>query len=388
MYIAQVYNVLHDWWRYVVGFIGIIIGVFVFSMPHVIAIIVKQLKGEVDESRLDDVSYIMSLFESNLNLVFILLPFVGGLIFLFLVAKFIHKQSITHLTTSRKKIDWKRIWFSFVFWGIISTALVFLDIYLSPNDYVFNFNLQPFLILSVIAILLVPLQTSCEEYIFRGYLMQGIGVSTAHRNFPIVLIYSVVSIFGYIYFDGLFSFGTFTKLLIFIVLAGTLTLILNLKALSNFTSSGLYTKLYSVLKRNSTPLIITSLVFGLMHISNPEVDKLGPVIMVYYIGTGFFLGIMALMDEGIELSLGFHAANNLFTALLVTADWTAFQTHSIYKDISNPETAGFLDVFMPVFIMFPLLLFIFSKVYKWTNWKEKLFGKIEEPQKEDYKILE
>jgi len=144
-----------------------------------------------------------------------------------------------------------------------------------------------------------------------------------------------------------------------------------------------------VLAKNKwVPLIITSAVFGLMHIANPEVDKLGPVIMVYYIGTGLFLGIMTLMDEGLELALGFHAANNLFTALLVTADWTAFQTHSILKDMSDPENMAFGEIFFPVFVVFPILLFILSKKYKWTNWKDKLFGKVVELPKEDYKIIE
>jgi hypothetical protein len=129
-------------------------------------------------------------------------------------------------------------------------------------------------------------------------------------------------------------------------------------------------------------LIVTSLVFGSLHIANPEVEKLGYIIMVYYIGTGLFLGIMTLMDEGMELSLGFHAANNLFTALLVTADWTAFQTHSVLKDMSEPTAAGVMDIFMPVFVMFPILLFIFAKKYKWTNWNEKLFGRVEEPKVE------
>ncbi|PZQ78398.1 MAG: hypothetical protein DI548_16185, partial [Flavobacterium johnsoniae] len=77
---------------------------------------------------------------------------------------------------------------------------------------------------------------------------------------------------------------------------------------------------------------------------------------------------------GIELSLGFHAANNLIGALLVTSDWTVFQTHSILKDYSEPA-AGF-DVLLPVFIIFPILLFIFSKKYQWKNWKEKLTGTI------------
>jgi hypothetical protein len=37
------------------------------------------------------------------------------------------------------------------------------------------------------------------------------------------------------------------------------------------------------------------------------------------------------MDDGLELTLGFHAANNLIGALLL--DWTVFQTHSILKDV-------------------------------------------------------
>ena len=119
---------------------------------------------------------------------------------------------------------------------------------------------------------------------------------------------------------------------------------------------------------------MTSLIFGGMHWFNPEVVKIGPVILVYYIGTGLFLGIITLMDEGMELALGFHAANNLVGALLVTSDWSAFQTHSIFKDISDPS-AG-LDVIFPVVIIFPILLFIFSKKYNWSNWKEKLTGKI------------
>lgn len=310
MYITQVYNTLHDWWRYIIGAGIAIIGVIAFSIPHLIAIGIETFNGNVDESRLEDVNYLMGLFESNLNLFFILLPFAGGLLFLLLAVKYLHKQSIRMLTTAREKIDWKRFWFAFVFWGIISSGMIMADYFFNPEGYINNFNLQPFLILCVIAIILVPLQTSFEEYFFRGYLMQGIGV---------------------------------------------------------------------IAKNKWVPLIITSTVFGLLHIANPEVEKLGYIILVYYIGTGFFLGITALMDEGLELSLGFHAANNLFTALLVTADWTAFQTHSVFKDISDPTQIGVGETILPVFIIFPILLYIYSKKYKWTNWKDKLFGAVVKP---------
>ncbi len=143
-----------------------------------------------------------------------------------------------------------------------------------------------------------------------------------------------------------------------------------------------------IAKNKWVPLIVTSLIFGSLHIANPEVSKLGYNILIVYIGIGLFLGIITLMDDGMELALGFHAANNLFAALLVTADWTALQTHSILKDMSDPTSAGFVDIFMPVFVVFPIVIFILSKKYGWTNWKEKLFGKIEEPPSEDYKVIE
>ena len=122
------------------------------------------------------------------------------------------------------------------------------------------------------------------------------------------------------------------------------------------------------------PLLMTSLIFGMLHIANPEVDKMGYSILIYYIGTGLFLGIITLMDDGIELALGFHFANNFIAALLVTSDWTAFQTHSILKSTSDPSV--FFDIILPISIIFPILVVLFAKKYQWTNWREKLTGRI------------
>lgn len=320
MYIAQAFNILHDWWRYVVGLILIIIAVIIGQLPITAAILIEAFKNGEGIEALNQAE-MLSMLEPNLNLFLMLLSFAVGLGGLFLVVKFLHQQSIKHLTTSRPKIDWKRFWFIFILWGIVSSSFVLIDYFFisEPGDYVLNFKPIPFIILCVIAIIMVPLQTSFEEYLFRGYLMQGIGVIVKNKWFP---------------------------------------------------------------------LVITSVVFGLLHIANPEVEKLGYVIMIYYVGTGLLLGIITLMDEGLELALGFHAANNLFTALLVTADWTAFQTHSILKDMSDPEPIPLGEIFVPVFVIFPIILFILSKKYKWTNWKDKLIGQVVEPPKANYKIIE
>jgi membrane protease YdiL (CAAX protease family) len=308
MYIKQAFKSLHEWWRYLVGFLIIFIASQIGSIPLLIAVMFKVMSNGGNIESIQDPNVMMTVLDSNLTLFLMLLSFAIGLLAIYLIVKYLHRQPFVQLTTSRKKTDWGRVFFGFGLITVTTLVVTTLDYYNNPQDYVLQFDLVPFLILAVIAIIMIPLQTSFEEYLFRGYLMQGIGV---------------------------------------------------------------------LAKNKWLPLIITSVVFGALHLANPEVDKFGNIIMVYYIGTGFFLGIMTLMDEGMELSLGFHAGNNLITALLVTADWTVFKTNSVFKDISEPS-AGF-DVIAPVLILYPIFLLIMAWRYKWSDWSGKLFGKVEEP---------
>lgn len=143
-----------------------------------------------------------------------------------------------------------------------------------------------------------------------------------------------------------------------------------------------------LVKNRWFPLIFTSVVFGLLHGANPEVEKLGYISMVFYIGTGFFYGITTLMDEGTELALGLHAANNIVAAFFVTTDWTVFQTEALYIDTSEPSVGW--EMFFPVLVLYPLILYVFSKKYGWTNWLEKLTGSVDKPLnlQDNYSVLE
>ncbi len=306
MYIEQGYKGLHELWRYAVGVLIIFIGwQFIGAGPLMLILFAKAMQtGNLPT----DMAGISNLLGSNLFLFLALLTFVVGFIALYFTIKYVHKQSFLSLSTSRKRIDWKRVTFTFVLWAAISGIFIVIDIFMSPEDYVYNFQPGPFLVLLLIALILIPIQTSFEEYFMRGYLMQGLGIAA---------------------------------------------------------------------KNKWVPLIGTSVFFGLLHIFNPEVAKIGYGVMIFYIGTGLFLGVLTLMDEGLELALGFHAANNLMAALLVTAEWTAFQTNSVYRDISEPELGW--EVFVPVLIVYPILLLILSKKYGWTDWKERLTGKVVPP---------
>lgn len=305
MFIKQAFYYQHEFWRYLVGTLIVIIAVFLGQVPLGVALF---LEAGPDLAFMDE-SEMLSLLDSNLSLFLLLLTYAVGLLGVFFVVKVLHNQPILKVTTTRPKIDWGRFFFAFGIVAAFSILVTLGDYFSNPEHYVINFKPVPFFILLGVTLIMIPLQTSFEEYLFRGYLMQGIG-TLAHNKW--------------------------------------------------------------------LPLIITSVVFGGLHFFNPEVTKLGNIIMIYYIGTGFMLGIMTLMDEGMELSLGFHAANNIVTALLVTTDWTAFQTESLLKDVSDPS-AGF-DILIPIFVVYPLFLFIMARKYKWSNWKEKLIGKVEEPE--------
>ena len=288
-------------------FIKYVKGSLIFVFFHIIGQIPLSLYIISQSDIVEGVNNQQDLFNnlpSNLTLFLVLLPFTVVLPFVYLVVTRLHNQSILSLITARNRVDYYKIFFSFMLWGSISTLMVFFDYWMSPEDFTWNFKPLTFLTLFLISIVMIPLQTSLEEIIFRGYLLQGFGV---------------------------------------------------------------------LFKNRWMPLLTTSTLFGLLHLWNPEIDKLGIHLIWYYIGTGLFLGLITLMDEGLELALGFHAANNLVTALLVTASWTAFQTESLLIDNSEPSLG--VELILTLLLIYPLIVFIFAKKYKWKNWLSQLTNK-------------
>ena len=285
--------------RYLIGSLIIVFTFFVAQIPHTYAVI--KAVG-LEQLGTLDIAGILQALPPNTTLMLMLFPFALVAVLVLLLIRYLHNISIRAFITSRDNIDWKRIGFAFTAIVLLNSLFFIISYLTNPSDFQWNFDPQAFATLFLIAIVLVPLQTSAEELFFRGYLMQGFGQICKHRIFP---------------------------------------------------------------------LLITSLLFGFMHFGNPEIDKLGPLLIVSYVSMGFFFGIITLMDEGLELALGYHAGNNLLISLLVTSDWTAFQTNSLFLDVSEP------DVYMLAFMQLPMLLILlalFSWKYGWNNWHQRLIS--------------
>lgn len=299
MFIEQAYKGNNTWWRVLITTL-LTVGIFVANFTAFFLMTNEEM---------DEVYKTMNEIPNNWSLIINLLPFVFLLGLLFLLVRNLHNRSVLSLTTSRGKIDYSRILFSFGL-TVLMSIVVFAISYSIDNTYVlWNFNPVKFSILLIISLLLFPFQIGYEEYLFRGYLMQQIGIITKNRWFP---------------------------------------------------------------------LLITSVVFGLFHSANPEVAKMGYGVMFFYIGTGFLLGIMTLMDESMELALGFHLGNNLMAALLITSDFSAIHTDAIFKYSGIENTTDILnEMLVSIAIVYPIILFIFAKKYNWNQWVVKLSGKIQ-----------
>ena len=307
-FFQKAYKGNNEWYTWVVTFIL----VFIFwQFFGVIPLILAALSHTADLNEFTQAAannFMGIGINKNLYLFLIVVMFMFALLGLFIGVKYVHKKTFLSIVTSRKSIDWGRIKYAFVIWSVLAIVATLGAIALSPENYVFNFKPVPFLLLVLISFLFLPFQTSFEEFLFRGYFMQGLGMLVKNRLFP---------------------------------------------------------------------LLMTSIFFGLLHGANPEVEKLGQITMVFYIGTGLFFGITTLMDEGTELALGLHAANNIFAAFLVTTDWTVFQTDALFIDTSEPSVTW--EMFVPVIVLYPVMLYLFSKKYSWSDWGNKLAGKIDLP---------
>ena len=301
MFIEQAYKGNNKWWR--VLFTALLTsGIFIANFIMYFLSSKEQMKAAYD---------LMKDIPNNLSLIINLIPFVFLLGLLFLLVYIVNNRSVLSLTTSRSKVDYKRILFSFGLIVFISITGFLVSFYIDDSNIVWNFKPLNFSILLIISLILFPFQIGLEEYLFRGYFMQQIGIAVGNRWFP---------------------------------------------------------------------LLFTSIAFGLLHSANPEVAEMGFGVMIFYIGTGLLLGVMTLMDEGMELALGFHFGNNLMVSLLLTSEFSALQTDALFKYTGVENTPGTLtEMIISIAITYPIILFILAKKYKWANWKDKLTGKVNSP---------
>jgi len=131
--------------------------------------------------------------------------------------------------------------------------------------------------------------------------------------------------------------------------------------------------LAAIIKFRWFPLIMTSILFALMHGLNPEVKEFGFLTMMpQYILFGMIFGVITILDDGIEAAMGAHAANNIFLCIMVTNKASALQTPALYEQVNIFPWTEFAGLLFSGIIFILILKYFF----KWESFKP-LWGSID-----------
>lgn len=302
MFLEQAYSGKNQWYLYVLTLLIVFTATQIGALPLVAYMVI------FDPTSLQTGNIAIAT-STNIGLTLTLLSFITGFFALLLCVRYVHQKPYTSIVTARRKIDWKRIFFGAGIWGILTIA-TFVIQYFTTDSSEIQFQFEPlrFLGLLVISLALFPFQTSFEELVFRGYLMQWSALLFKYRWVAVLL---------------------------------------------------------------------TGLLFGAMHVANPEVGAYGMLVaMPQYILMGLILGYVAVKDDGMELSLGLHMSNNILTAITFTSDASALQTSALFKDL-NP-TASHWDT-LAILAAGVLFIWICNRKYHFIG-KVNLWKKIEAPE--------
>ena len=309
-FLQQAKNGLNEWWMYPIVIVITFVGYFLGQVPLLFAVM-RSLDSDINLGTDDLQSFFSNPdfstigISNNIGLLLLLVVFIFALVTFYFIFTVVHKRAFTSLISPLQKLNWKKVLFSFLLWFLLAGVAEGVLYYMTPETYALTFNPRKFAVLFIIAILILPIQTSFEEILFRGYIMQGIG---------------------------------------------------------------------SVARQPWIPLVITSLLFGLVHSSNPEVASYGLLPMqFYYVSAGLFLGLITILDDSLDLALGVHAATNIFGALILSYEGGAMQTDSLFK------TSTIDPIVMSIAFIATAIIFILI-CYKRYNWPslQSLFQDVQE----------
>lgn len=164
-----------------------------------------------------------------------------------------------------------------------------------------------------------------------------------------------------------------TSISLFILIALSLLIIPFQASFEEVLFRGYFMQGFAFLAGNRWfPLIITSLLFGLLHAFNPEVKEYGFMTMIpQYVLFGLIFGLITLADDGIEAAMGAHTANNIFVCIMVTQKSAALQTPALFEQHNIYPWTDFLGLLLTGIVFF----FILKVIFKW-NTLSVIFRKV------------
>ena len=173
-YLALAGRGRNQWWRYLVGVLVILLFAEVLGSAPLLLL-----------RHFYDYSGMRAFFAANLG---VLVELAGVVIAVVLI----HRRGLLSLITPHARVDWLRAAQGFGVWFVLGAANCVIESLLYPGRYRLTFDPGTFFQFAVVALCLTPLQTTTEELLFRGYVMQGLGLLIKR---PVIIAIASAAIF-------------------------------------------------------------------------------------------------------------------------------------------------------------------------------------------------
>lgn len=287
-YLALASHGKNDWWRYLLSLLLIaVFWQFVGAVP-LLLLMFRMVDDGDPTTNVDPATLRFEGIDSIWSYLAINFTILGMLLGLFLAVRILHQRYLTTVVTPLGKVNWRRILQGFgVFFGLIALATL-VEAAFKPAGYQVTFDLRQFLVFLPVALVVTPLQAAAEELLFRGYLMQWLGLLGKHPALPV---------------------------------------------------------------------LVSSLLFMAVHLTNPEVAEDAYLVPLLYFLLALFLAIITVKSNSLELAIGIHAANNLFAVLVMNYANSALPAPSIFTASAMDPLASLIS-FVLVAAAFYWIVFV------------------------------
>ena len=115
------------------------------------------------------------------NFLLMHLSFVIGAGGFYILLKSLHGKNVLHVLTERVQFDYRRSFFALSVFFVLAGISLSANLILDPSALKFRGDGSDLLIISLLALIFVPIQAGLEEAFFRGYLLQGFSLLIKSR---------------------------------------------------------------------------------------------------------------------------------------------------------------------------------------------------------------
>lgn len=177
------------YWYLLVIFICLMASNTVGAIPLFFVLIASWIQNPKQLTDMNSFSQgnMMSGIDSNLHLASMAFSFVVFLAVAIWIIKTFHGRSWTEVINGTKRVRWSRFFVGLAVWGTLLVVSFVISYMTDPDNFEFRFEPVRFILLTLITLTMIPIQSSCEEFVFRGYLAQGVASWTGSRLWALLI---------------------------------------------------------------------------------------------------------------------------------------------------------------------------------------------------------